>query len=394
MRQRDDLSTTFYLLACALSIGYSAVFTLLAEIRNTFGYTDTQVGLIAGAPFAVGFLALLVLSPLADRGHGARLLRIGFVLSIVATLWMIVAEAFWEWMGSRALLGIASGAIRPGIRRYLMVRHPNEAGRRIGTLAAWETAGWMIGPALASLLSLWWGLRGVFVLQTLILIVLSPLAWRAAIPGSPSPTKRVARTLIRKPEMQACLATGIAIYIAIGVLEAIWAVYLDDLGASQLFIGATLSLVALPMVLLAPYAGSVAQRRGVLRISSLGLLAAMLSMISYGYLTSIWWILVPLLVHCIGDSFSMPANSLAVGYASGEGALAAGQGLLGAVGMIVAGLAAFTSGAVYEHYGAAGLWIGSASVMALCIVFAWFRGKSLRAPRESVSFQTSTAQQA
>ncbi|MEM7218680.1 MAG: MFS transporter [Pseudomonadota bacterium] len=382
MRQKDDLSNTFYILAFALNVGYSAVFTLLAEIRNTFGYSDTEVGLIAGAPFAAGFLALLALSPLADRGHGARLLQVGFVLSIVATAWMIVAEAFWEWMASRALLGVASGAIRPGIRRYLMVRHPDDVGRRLGTMAAWDIAGWLVGPALASLLSIWWGLRAVFVLETLLLIALLPLAWRAAIPGSPTPIDNAARLLLRKPDMQACIATAVALYVAIGVLEAIWAVYLSDLGANQLFIGITLSFSALPMILIAPFAGSVAQRRGVLLVSTFGLSAALISMLSYGYLTSIWWILLPLVVHCIGDAFTMPANSLAVGYASGEGALAAGQGLLGAVGMIVAGATAFASGAVYEHYGAAGLWVGAAAVMAVCIIFAWFRGAGLRTPRD------------
>ena len=138
----------------------------------------------------------------------------------------------------------------------------------------------------------------MFVLETLLLIALLPLVWRAAIPGSPAPMDNAARALLRKPDMQACIATAIALYIAIGVLEAIWAVYLSDLGASQLFIGVTLSLTALPMILIAPYAGSVAQRRGALLVSTCGLTAALISMISYGYLTSIWWIVLPLVVHC------------------------------------------------------------------------------------------------
>ncbi len=83
-------------------------------------------------------------------------------------------------------------------------------------------------------------------------------------------------------------------------------------------------------------------------------------------------------IHAIADSFTMPANQLAVGIASGEDALATGQGLFGAVGMAVAAVSAVGGGIFYEAFGATFLWQVSALIMFLCLVFAWLKGGDLK----------------
>jgi hypothetical protein len=75
------------------------------------------------------------------------------------------------------------------------------------------------------------------------------------------------------------------------------------------------------------------------------------------------------------DAVTMPAIQLAVGYASGENALAAGQGLYGATGLVVAAAASIGSGALYQSMGAAGLWITAAGAMFLCIALARLLGR-------------------
>ncbi len=58
------------------------------------------------------------------------------------------------------------------------------------------------------------------------------------------------------------LLSGLAFYTTVAVYEAIWAVLLADKGASQVFIGATLSVFSLPMLFIPPFSGRLAQRRG------------------------------------------------------------------------------------------------------------------------------------
>lgn len=364
-----------YALSAILMIAYAAIFTLLAEIRDTFGFSETAVGFIAGSAFIAGFIAQLTLSRFADSGHGNTLMRVGIALSLVGAVWMCFAESLPAWLASRFLLGFGAGCVRPGIRRLAFVANPNNAGSALGKLAAWEMVGFLIGPALASVLFEIAGLTLTFAVVAALIVLCTPWVFRVHIPGSEQPLQRAMLTLIKRPDMQACLALGIAFYTAIGVWDAIWAIFIADQGGSQLFIGITMSLFTLPMILIAPWAGGLASRTNVLNLVSGTMFVALICMLGYGVIDSIWWMLLPMIVHAVVDAVSMPATQLAVGYASGENAIAAGQGLYGAAGLIVAAIASIGGGAIYQHYGAKELWIGSAAFMLLCLIFAHWRGR-------------------
>jgi predicted MFS family arabinose efflux permease len=377
---KDGL-TALFMLTAVLMVGYGAVFSLLAEIRDAFGFTSAAIGLIGGSAFAAGFVAQLGLARFADSGYGARMLQIGLALSTISTVWMIFADTLPEWLASRALLGFGAGCVRPAVRRLAMTADPANIGRSMGRLSAYETAGFLLGPVLASFFNAWAGLSSTFIALTVLLILLTPVVVRAHIPGATTPsTGPVIRDLIKKPVMQSCIAMGIAFWITMGVFEAIWAVFLTDLGASQIFIGLTMSLFGIPMIFIAPRAGSLAQHKGPLRIAVVSIGVAIACMVLYGLFDSLWVLCVPLAIHSIADAYTMPASQLAVGQASGEGALAAGQGLFGATGMAVAAVTAVAGGALYQQLGASGLWWISALVMVICMAFAWWRGAELRHP--------------
>jgi MFS family permease len=375
--QQRNLNGLFFLTA-VLMVGYGAVFSLLAEIRDTFGFSTTAIGLIGGSSFAAGFIAQIGLARFADSGHGAKMLQIGLLLSVLGTLWMIFAQTLPEWLVARALLGFGAGCVRPAVRRLTLTTDPRRAGRLMGQLSAYETAGFLLGPVLASILNLWAGLSATFVVLTVLLVMLAPLVLRAEVPGAENPsTGPVIRTLLRQNAMQACIAMGVAFWITIGVFEAIWAVFLADLGASQLFIGLTMSLFGIPMIFIAPRAGSLAQRRGPLRVATVSISVAIGCMVLYGMFDSLWLLLLPLALHAIADAVTMPASQLAVGHASGEGALAAGQGLFGATGMAVGAVTAVAGGALYQELGATSLWWLSAAAMVVCMWFSWWRGSKV-----------------
>ena len=91
-RVRDGL----FAISATLMLGYGSVFTLLAAIRERFGFDESAIGLIGGSGFAAGFVVQMALARYADRGHAGRMLRIGLALACVASLAMVFADALWQ----------------------------------------------------------------------------------------------------------------------------------------------------------------------------------------------------------------------------------------------------------------------------------------------------------
>ena len=370
-----------YALTAVLMVGYGAIFSLLAEIRNTFGFSATGVGFIGAAAFISGFIAQLGLSRYADLGYGSLMMKAGLFFCIAATAWMVFADSLPEWIASRGALGFGAGMVRPAIKRLVFIDNPANAGYALGVLAAYETAGFLIGPVIAAFVNTWFGLSETFVLLTILLVIVFPLVVGVHVPAAKTPPgKAILLELIKLPAMQSCLAMGAAFWITMGVFEVIWAIFLSDLGATQIFIGLSMSLFGLPMVFISPRAGSLAQRRGPLRVAILSIGVAILCMISYGFINNIWVICIPLCIHAIADAFTMPATQFAVARASGEDAIASGQGLFGAIGMLIAAVTASAGGWLYDLSGASGLWWISASAMIVLLLIAWWRGGDLRQP--------------
>ena len=370
-----------YALTVVLMVGYGAIFSLLAEIRNTFGFSATGVGFIGAAAFISGFIAQLSLSRYADLGYGSLMMKAGLLFCIAATAWMVFADSLPEWIASRGALGFGAGMVRPAIKRLVFIDNPANAGYALGVLAAYETAGFLIGPVIAAFVNTWFGLSETFVLLTILLVIVFPLVVGVHVPAAKTPPgKAILLELIKLPAMQSCLAMGAAFWITMGVFEVIWAIFLSDLGATQIFIGLSMSLFGLPMVFISPRAGSLAQRRGPLRVAILSIGVAILCMFSYGFIDNIWVICIPLCIHAIADAFTMPATQFAVARASGEDAIASGQGLFGAIGMLIAAVTASAGGWLYDLSGASGLWWISASAMIVLLLIAWWRGGDLRQP--------------
>lgn len=366
-------ATTFVLMA-----GYGSIYALFAVIRETFGFTAWEIGLIGGAGFAAGFVAQAGLSRFADRGHTRAMFRVGLTCSAAGSIGMAGSESIEGFIASRMLLGLGSGAFVPAVRRVLIASEPTRAGERLGWMASLEMGGFMAGPIVASLIHARFGLRATFALLALSLMVLAPFALRTAIPttqGVRDP--RALRVLLGRPAVRGVLSAGLAFYLTVGLFEATWAVLLSDRGASQFFIGATLSVFGLPMLFLPPWAGRLAQRHGPLRVAAFGIAVAIPCMALYGFVESLAWLALVVIVHSVADAFTMPSLQLGIARASPPEHLASGQGMLGAAGQLMAACTAFLAGALYDAGGPAWLFSIGSCLMVPLLVGAVVLGRSL-----------------
>jgi len=362
-----------FLLTALMSLGYGGIFTLLADIRDEFGFSDADVGLIAFAGFATGFTCQVVLARYADRGHTALMLRGGVAVAAVGMVGMVVADQLWAWVGARLLLGIGSGTVGPAVRRLVITRDPERVGANLGTQTAFDVGGFVIGPVLAAVLAETIGLRAPFATLAVVYVATLLVLLRLDLRTQPGQVvHRAVRSLVRLPAVQSALAAAVAFYLTIGMFEALWSILLRDLGAETWLIGVTLSVFTIPMILFAPRGGALAQRRGPIRVVSVSITVASVCTLMYG-VSPLWICIVVSAVHATADAFTLPGNQVAVAIASPPDQVATGQGLLGATGLAVAGLSALFGAAVYEAFGRLAIFGGTAALMLVFLVVARWR---------------------
>ncbi|MFT7610427.1 MAG: DHA1 family multidrug resistance protein-like MFS transporter [Candidatus Aldehydirespiratoraceae bacterium] len=377
MPLRSDPNIPYYVVTAVLTMGYGSVFTLLAEFRNQFGFSESQLGLIASAGFFAGFAAQVGLAPLADRGRTPQMIRFGVALAAVGMFGMVIADELWMFVGSRIVFGLSTGAVAPAMRRLLITRDPEAVGTTLGRLTAFDITGFVLGPALAAVMVELGGIRLPFIVlvgaNLLLLVWVGRLDLRTP-PGDG--VRRATLPLLRIPRIQSAMFAGVAFFLTLAYFEATWALLLDDNGAETWLIGLSLSLFTIPMILLAPRGGRLAQQKGHASVVGWSIAVAAVCTLAYGWVDILWVLLLVSLVHAIADAFTMPANQVAVATATPPEQLAAGQGLFSAAGTLVSGIVAFAAGALYEAEGPKLLFTSASVAMVFFLALSLLRDRA------------------
>ncbi|KAG1648190.1 Peroxisomal bifunctional enzyme [Nymphon striatum] len=219
-------------------MGYGSVFTLLAEFRKRFGFSETELGIITAVGFFAGFVAQIGLARYADRGYTKHLIWAGIASATFGMLALTVADQYWQFVAARTLLGLGSGAVAPALRRLIISRDPEHLGENLGKLTAMEITGFVLGLPLQR----YWPRSSIFAPRSSRWPSSTPcwpsrlLGLDLSTPGSTEERLPV-RSLLKMKGIQIGLLLGVAIYITIGIFEAVWAVLLDDLGAETWLVG-------------------------------------------------------------------------------------------------------------------------------------------------------------
>ena len=147
--------------------------------------------------------------------------------------------------------------------------------------------------------------------------------------------------------MVAGLMMGAAVFLMIGTFDALWAIVLDDLDASEWVANIGITLFALPLIFLSSWGGRLAQRVGPFRLGPLGLLIGAGFMFSYGFLPTGIAMFSVGIFHGISDGITVSSTGVAVGLAAPAERQAGAQGMLGAAETLTGGVTAVLAGVLY-----------------------------------------------
>jgi MFS family permease len=274
------LPAMLLLAAVAFSfVGLGFVMPLRALYARDIGASSVEVGLMATAFLLASCAVTPAIGWLSDRmGH-----RTVLGLSLLTYAGLLAAYVPVTSPGAlialRALEGVsAAGVLTPARALMTTVAPPSRYGEALGLVSTARTVGILAGPAVGAVLASGLGYTpaflaasGVLILTALgVFIVLRPHT--DVTPPAAAPATVFSSGLTRP----LALAYGLAVMLGLpqGVTPAIWSLYMQDRGASLLFIGLSFTSFALAASALAPWAGRVSDRYGRWRPMMIGLALA------------------------------------------------------------------------------------------------------------------------
>lgn len=356
-----------------LTASHGVIFVLLEEIRRTHGFSTASLGLLAGAGFAGSLVGLLTIAPFADRGRARQMILAGLAASVALLLVVAFADDLAVIVAARFVAGMAFSVVDVA-GRGVMVRHePEHAGRNLGRLTAASMGGFVVGPAVGAGLYDHLGYEAPFVTLAgvaAVAMVLFALSGRGIPEGTPdgSPPSMLARTgldLLAHRGVLAAALIGLAIYLPVGVYDALWARFLQDLGAGATFVGVSLTAYGLPLVLLGGPGGRLSDRFGPRRVVMVAMLGVIPLTALYGSLRAAWLVLAVAMLEAVFQAAGTPASQRAMANVCPRARAATGQGLISVLGLSGAGLLAAAAPPLYALWGPAPLFAAVAVVMGL-----------------------------
>lgn len=367
-RLRPRTSPVFWLLSGQLVMfsGVAAIFPIAPLYVRRHGGSSLDVALFVAAPLIANTLVQVPAGRLADRlGRRPMLLGSRAVYGLLGVALFIDAGPLWLLAVLRMLQGASAGAYVPALRAALVDLSGQERrAERFAQLQACEMVGLLVGPFIGGAIALWrdsgaFGVAALAVFVGLLAMRRVPETGHVSADEDEVPPARL--RWWREPGIAVpCLGVA-ALGTVFSMYDVVWPQYLSVRGYSSLVIGITISLYAIPILVLARPGGRLADRvdRRVLMVASFtgaGICAflypplrALGPIIALGSVEACAFVLIePTLFAVIGDSTPPQTRGRAMGLGGlfQFGGSALGAAVLGALYGVGEGISFWSSGAV------------------------------------------------
>ena len=247
--------------------GVGSILPILPLFLRERGASYALTGIVVSASLVAQAIGQWPAGWLADRIGRRELMVGGLLLTAAASLAFVLPLSVAWLIGLRFLQGLGVAAAAPAERAAVAdITPPEELGVAYGWLSAARIGGLIAGPALGGTLAVF-GRWTVFVMTAAVLVVAALVAGVALTAVSPARRRLVegAVSLRSLPVHAGAALRGILILTAgvslmIGSYDVIWSLFMRSIGASDLLIGLSFSMWALPYVVVTPLAGWVSDR--------------------------------------------------------------------------------------------------------------------------------------
>lgn len=339
------------------TIGFGIVAPVFPALLRSLGQTDIEhatrtAGWMLVVYAAAQFLAGPVLGNLSDR-FGRRPVLIASMLSFGAdyAVMALSPTVAWLFLG-RAVAGIAGAVYGPAGSVIADVTPPEKRGGTFALIGAAFGLGFIIGPALGGLFSLW-GPRAPFVAAATLALI-NAAVMLVAMPETLAPENRrpfrlrdahiigAFRPLFHAGHAAPLLVAMFLWQLAHMVYSATWSFWATArFGWDAKAIGWSLAFVGLVSTIVqGGLTGRAIARFGERRALLIGLVAGALSFLAFAGVTASWQVYLLFCASAL-SGFAMPAMQGLMSRmvdATRQGQLQGGLGSMGSVSAILAPL--------------------------------------------------------
>src|SRR5688572_1280003 len=335
-------------------IGVGAIVPIRTIYARDHGSNMAEIGFMASA-FLLGQFIMQLPGGWASDKFGRRpVLVSGIGISGVILFLFLLNDNPWYFIGLRFAEGVSSGVIGPAANAYVIDSVPaKDRGAAFGWLGSAFSAGFMMGPAIGGFMVDRLGYEAPFIFGGVTSVLVAIYLWRKmserAKPGEANPSatpsmsveeaavleearmKRQVPSRLFIPALIGALAFTIAAGFGDGLFISIWSVWLDDLNASTSFIGLTFVTFSLPLMILMPMTGKLADRYNLTPLIVAPAVLISFAYLGYGFVTELWFIAAWGLFEGVLVAVMVPAVSAYVANLSPDTARGRLQGVISTV---------------------------------------------------------------
>ncbi|HUP26916.1 MAG TPA: MFS transporter [Chloroflexia bacterium] len=331
-------------------VGVGAIVPIRTIYARDHGSSMSEIGFMASA-FLLGQFAMQLPGGWASDKFGRRpVLVTGITVSGLILFLFLLNDNPWYFIGLRFVEGAASGVIGPAANAYVIDSVPaKDRGAAFGWLGSAFSAGFMMGPALGGFMVDLVGYEAPFVFGGITsLMVAVFLLWKMSgrtkaesvqvaaqsdedIAAESARSKRQVPSRLFVPALIGALAFTVASGFGDGLFISIWTVWLNDLHASTSFIGFTFITFSLPLMLLMPSTGKMADKYSLTPLIVVPGVLISFAYLAYGFASNIWFIALWGLFEGALVAVMVPAVSAYVANLSPDNARGRLQGFISTV---------------------------------------------------------------
>jgi len=167
---RKSSLTTLFIIVFIDLLGFSLILPLLPFYAETFGATPSLIGLLVASYAAAQLVGAPLLGRLSDRYGRRPVLVVSLMGTFIGFLLLGFANSLWMLFASRLLDGFTGGNISVAQAYITDITDERNRARGLGLIGAAFGLGFIIGPAVGGVLSVYGFAVPAFVAAGLSLI--------------------------------------------------------------------------------------------------------------------------------------------------------------------------------------------------------------------------------